>query len=320
MTEAEIIEMIDIGGPSMLRGAAKNFAHVRAGLPARAVRPRARGAARERRALARDAPRASRPRRSRSPPPTTPRSRRWFAAREEFPDPLVVSLDKVHDLALRREPAPARRVLRGARRRAATCSRASSSCTGRELSYNNLTDLSTARALVREFAQPACVIVKHANPCGVAVAATIEEAYDRALAADPISAFGCVVVLNRPVEAPLGERHRRAVRRGLFAPEYDDDALDALQAGSRTLRILRDRERRADTPGERDYKRVVGGLLVQERDAEVEDRDGWQVVTGALDEAQWDDLVFAWRVCKHVARTRSCSPRTCRRSGSAPAR
>src|SRR5262249_59383394 len=77
---------------------------------------------------------------------------------------------------------------------------------GKELSFNNLNDLAGARALAREFAVPACVIVKHANPCGVAVGATVEEAYDKALAADPISAYGGVVVLNRVVEAPLGEK------------------------------------------------------------------------------------------------------------------
>jgi phosphoribosylaminoimidazolecarboxamide formyltransferase / IMP cyclohydrolase len=86
----------------------------------------------------------------------------------------------------------------------------------------------------------------------------------------------------------------------LFAPGYTEDALDALRRKKNT-RILLDGERRAGEPGERSYKRVLGGMLVQDSDAEIEERDAWQLVTGELTEAQWGDLVFAWRVCKHVA-------------------
>jgi phosphoribosylaminoimidazolecarboxamide formyltransferase/IMP cyclohydrolase len=144
------------------------------------------------------------------------------------------------------------------------------------------------------------VIVKHANPCGVAVAATIEEAWERALAADPVSAFGCVAILNRPVGAELGARLAEHFVEVVLAPGYDDEALAALRR-KKALRILWDRERRAETPGERDYKRVLGGLLVQDRDADIEDREAMEVVAGDLDERQWGDLLFAWRVCKHVS-------------------
>jgi phosphoribosylaminoimidazolecarboxamide formyltransferase / IMP cyclohydrolase len=144
------------------------------------------------------------------------------------------------------------------------------------------------------------VIVKHANPCGVAVAAKIEDAYELALAADPMSAFGCVLVLNRRVTGALGRRLMEHFVEVLLAPGYDDEALEALRAKT-ALRILWDRERRAETPGERDYKRVLGGLLVQERDADIEDREGMRVVAGRVSEGQWGDLLFAWRVCKHVA-------------------
>jgi phosphoribosylaminoimidazolecarboxamide formyltransferase / IMP cyclohydrolase len=147
---------------------------------------------------------------------------------------------------------------------------------------------------------PACVIVKHANPCGVALGATIEEAYDKALASDPVSAYGGVVVLNREVEEPLGEKLAEQFVEVLFAPGYTDDALSALRR-RKNVRILLDGERRAGSPGERNYKRVIGGLLVQDSDAEIDDRDSWELVTGELDEAQWGDLVFAWRVCKHVS-------------------
>jgi phosphoribosylaminoimidazolecarboxamide formyltransferase/IMP cyclohydrolase len=144
------------------------------------------------------------------------------------------------------------------------------------------------------------VIVKHANPCGVAVAATIEEAYERALAADPVSAFGCVLVLNRAVEETLAARIAEHFVEVMLAPDYDEGAVETLRAKP-ALRILYDRERRGETPGERDYKRVLGGLLVQERDADIEDREGMQVVAGDATEAQWGDLLFAWRICKHVS-------------------
>jgi phosphoribosylaminoimidazolecarboxamide formyltransferase/IMP cyclohydrolase len=153
---------------------------------------------------------------------------------------------------------------------------------------------------VREFTLPACVIVKHANPCGVAVGASIEEAYECALAADPLSAYGGVVVLNRAVSAALGERLAEQFVEVLFAPGYDEVALEAL-VRKRGIRILNDLERRSPEASERDYKRVLGGLLVQDRDWDVADREGMEVVAGRPDETQWGDLLFAWRVCKHVA-------------------
>jgi phosphoribosylaminoimidazolecarboxamide formyltransferase / IMP cyclohydrolase len=133
----------------------------------------------------------------------------------------------------------------------------------------------------------------------VAVVATVEEAYEGALAADPRSAYGGVVVLNRPVAGELGERIAGQFVEVLLAPGYDERALAALRSKPAT-RILADRERRRGDPGERDYRRVLGGLLVQDRDADVDDREGMRVVCGSPTEAVWGDLLFAWRVCKHV--------------------
>jgi phosphoribosylaminoimidazolecarboxamide formyltransferase/IMP cyclohydrolase len=163
-----------------------------------------------------------------------------------------------------------------------------------------LNDLSAARLVAREFELPCCAIVKHANPCGVAVAGSIEQAYDRALASDPLSAYGGVVVLNRPVSEALGEKLADQFIEVLFAPGYDGTALERLKEKPAT-RILEDRERRLSNPGERDYKRVLGGLLVQERDWDIDDREGMQVVCGAPSEMAWGDLLFAWRICKHAS-------------------
>src|SRR5262249_3160477 len=154
-----------------------------------------------------------------------------------------------------------------------------------------------ARLCLREFELPACVIVKHANPCGVAVAGSIEHAYERALAGDPVSAYGGVVVLNRPVsEEPAGLLVQQFVEV-LFAPGYDEGALETLRQKPAT-RILDDRERRRNVPGERDFRRVLGGILVQDRDWDIGDRAGMEIVCGSASEALWGDLLVAWRGCK----------------------
>jgi phosphoribosylaminoimidazolecarboxamide formyltransferase/IMP cyclohydrolase len=298
VTEEEAIETIDIGGPSMLRGAAKNFAHC-----APVCRPeqyhrvleelRTSGALslETRRRLAAEA--------FAHTAAYEAAIATWFNAREELPDSLVLSLEKVQDLRYGENPHQrgAYYSERGVRRH--LLSRVEQ-LHGPELSFNNLNDLSGARLISREFEPPCCVIVKHANPCGVAIGDTIEEAYDRALASDPTSAYGGVVVLNREVKASLAEKV--AVSADLvFAPAYTEDAVDAIRERRKMIRVLVDRERRAGEPGERSYKRVLGGMLVQDADAEIDDREGWEVATGSVEEPQWDDLVFAWRVCKHVA-------------------
>jgi phosphoribosylaminoimidazolecarboxamide formyltransferase/IMP cyclohydrolase len=169
---------------------------------------------------------------------------------------------------------------------------------GRELTFNNLNDLSTARLIIDEFTLPACVIVKQANPCGVAVGASPEEAFIRALSADPTSAYGGVVILNRPISAELGKLLSEQFIEVLFAPAYAQKAIDALRALE--TRVLTHYERRRGDPGEKDYKRVLGGLLAQDRDWGVEDRSGMEVVCGKISEEAWGDLLLAWKVVKHV--------------------
>jgi len=295
--EQDAVEMIDIGGPAMLRAAAKNFAHV-----APVCRPerypevlaelRARGdlmlETRRRLAAETFAVTAAYEAAIAS----------WFGAAESFPKSFMPVFGKEQELAYGENPHQSAAYYSevGARRHLLSMVE---QLHGRELSFNNLNDLSAARLVAREFELPACVVVKHANPCGVAVAGSIEQAYDRALAADPLSAYGGVVVLNRPVSEALGERLVEQFVELLFAPGYDPTALEKLKEKPAT-RILEDRERRLSNPGERDYRRVLGGLLVQERDWDVDDREGMQVICGEPDELAWGDLLFAWRVCKHV--------------------
>ena len=296
--EEEAIEMIDVGGPAMLRGAAKNFAHVAplcrpADYEAVLAELRAKGelSLETRRRLATTAFATS--------AAYEATIAAWFAGRESFPEVLTPVFEKSLELAYGENPhqAAAYYAERGVRTHLLA---RVDQLHGRELSFNNLNDLNAARLLVREFTLPACVIVKHANPCGVALGASIEEAYETALAADPLSAYGGVVVLNRAVSAALGERLAEQFVEVLFAPGYDEVVLGAL-VRKQSIRILNDTERRKPEAWERDYKRVLGGLLVQERDWDVEDREGMEVATGEPTEAQWGDLLFAARVCKHVS-------------------
>ena len=295
--EEEAVEMIDIGGPAMLRAAAKNFAHcVPVCRPEQYERVvdelRAAGAVstETRRELAAEA--------FSTTAAYEAAIAAWFTGRESFPEVIVPAFTKVRELAYGENPHQRAAYYAEAGARRHLLSRVEQ-LHGRDLSLTNLYDLSAAILLLREFTLPTCVIVKHANPCGVAVAGSVEEACERALAADPVSAFGMVCAVNRPVSAELGPRLSERFIDVLFAPGYDDGALEALRAKPNT-RILVDHERRAFTPGEKDYKRVLGGLLVQDRDWDVEDRAGMNVVSGAPSETTWGDLLFAWRVCKHV--------------------
>jgi phosphoribosylaminoimidazolecarboxamide formyltransferase / IMP cyclohydrolase len=222
----------------------------------------------------------------------------WFADVEAFPETLVTAFTKVTDLRYGENPHQRGAYYAEQGARVHLLSRVEQ-VHGKELSLINLLDLSAARLLLREFALPACVIIKHANPCGAAVASTIEEAYERALASDPVSAFGMVCAVNRPISTGLGESLAERFIDVLFAPDYDERALEALRQ-KEAIRILRDRERRGFPRGERDFKRVLGGVLVQDRDWDIDDRETMQVACGDPDEACWGDLVFAWRVCKHV--------------------
>jgi len=296
-SEAEAVELIDIGGPSLLRAAAKNFVHCAA-----VCRPEQYGPVLEELRAAGALSLATRRRLAAEAFAHTAAYEAaiaaWFARAEPFPATLVLAFDRVQELRYGENPHQrgAYYAERGARRH--LLSRVEQ-LHGKELSFVNLYDLDGALALLREFAEPACVIVKHANPCGVAVAPTIEEAYERALASDPLSAFGMVCALNRPVVDALGARIAEQFADVLYAPGFDEQALAALRR-RKNVRILLDRERRGEPAAERDYKRVTGGLLVQDRDLETEGREAMQVVAGAPGVREWDDLLFAWRVCKHV--------------------
>jgi phosphoribosylaminoimidazolecarboxamide formyltransferase/IMP cyclohydrolase len=179
---------------------------------------------------------------------------------------------------------------------------------GKELSFNNLLDLDSAFNLVREFTQPAAVIIKHNNPCGAAVSATLEEAFNLAYAGDPLSAYGGVIAFNRDVDSATAMQITEPNRfvECIIAPEFNDEAFEILTTRptwKKNVRLLRTGpltkdEGRANTL---DIRRVDGGYLVQTRDLGSNDFSKLQVVTQRKPtDAEMADLRFAWLVCKHV--------------------
>lgn len=298
VTWDEAIEQIDVGGPALLRAAAKNNAFV---VPVCAPRDydlvldelRAGDVTEEtRRELAARA--------FQTTAAYDAAVAAWLTSEEPFPDTLVAAFDRVTHLEYGENPH--QRAAYYAQRGVRTHLLARvEQLHGKPLSFNNLNDLSAARLLALELDEAACVIVKHANPSGVATGATIGEAYAKALAGDPVSAYGGVVVLNRPVDGALGEALAQQFVEVLFAPDYEEAALAALTAKPAT-RILADRERRSFVPGaERDLRRVLGGLLVQDRDADGDPLDAMSFACGSAETETWEDLLFAWTVVKHVA-------------------
>jgi phosphoribosylaminoimidazolecarboxamide formyltransferase/IMP cyclohydrolase len=299
-SEQEIVENIDIGGPTMIRAAAKNsvFAAVLVdpddyeGVLAELRESDGRLSLPTRRRLATVAFACT----ARYDAAIS----RWFAVHtyDDYPPRWASSYEKVMDLRYGENPhqraafyaeagAPTH-LLDGVRQ-----------LHGKELSFNNLLDLSSARELVEELAGAACAIVKHNNPCGCAIGQSGQEAYERAFACDPMSAYGGVIAVNRRVDRAFAQALSQQFIEVLLAPGYDPDALELLSE-KKNVRLLE----LADwpVPGEgMEQKPVLGGVLSQTRDAVSETREQMRVMGAeAPAEAQWEDMLFAWKVCRHV--------------------
>jgi phosphoribosylaminoimidazolecarboxamide formyltransferase/IMP cyclohydrolase len=168
---------------------------------------------------------------------------------------------------------------------------------GKEMSYNNWLDMDAAWALAKEFADPTVCIIKHTNPCGVASAASLAEAYPLALASDPVSAFGGIIAANRTADLALAEAVAGLFAEVFIAPGYAEDALVRLRSKA-NLRLL---QPVADLPATLSLRTIRGGLLAQAPDAQLEPAASWQVVTRRAPTAtELESLDFAWRVAKHV--------------------
>ena len=306
-TRDHIVENIDIGGPSMVRSAAKNHARVTV-----VCDPQDYGLVLDEIARLGD---------------TTPATRAKLAAkafahtaaydgaisgylsslepdgsRSIFPRYLTLPFERAYGLRYGENPhqAGAFYVERGAAQGSLACAQ-SIGAGGKELSFNNLVDADAALDAVREFEHPAAVVVKHTNPCGVAVGQTLADAYRNAREADPLSAFGGIVALNREVYEATARVLAETFLECVVAPSFSPAALDVLRA-KKNLRLLATGGWLPAEHAALAYKRVGGGLVVQNRDATA----AGEVTRGKIatkrppsaDEAH--SLEFAWRVCKHV--------------------
>ena len=300
-SDEEVIEDIDIGGPAMIRATAKNHAFA-----AVVVRPESYDAVLEELRMSDGL--LSLPTRewlaaeafSYTARYDTAISR-WFGEKfEDFPQLHLRAFEKVTDLPYGENPHQRAAYYAQVGARAHVLSQVQQHH-GKQISYNNILDLEAARTLLRDLGDtPACVIVKHNNPCGAAVGDDLLSAYRAAFACDPMSAFGGVIAVNRPVDAGTAKALTEQFVEVLFAPGYEDGALDTLRVKP-DVRLLEDQERRVPLLGEKELRQVTGGLLVQDRDIAGEGRDQMDVVTGrAPTEQEWEDLLFAWRVCRHV--------------------
>jgi phosphoribosylaminoimidazolecarboxamide formyltransferase / IMP cyclohydrolase len=295
------IENIDIGGPTMIRAAAKNHEGV-----AVVVKPEAYDAvcaeleesggawlsATTRHWLANEAFAQT----ARYDAAIS----RWFSTSyEDFPEHLAVAYEKVLDLSYGENPHQRAALYSDAGARSHILSRVQK-LHGKALSFNNVLDLDAARSLCADFEPPACVIVKHNNPCGVAIGATLAEAHRKARACDPMSAYGGVLAFNRPIDKEVAEELHATFVEVVIAPGYDDEGLAIMQQ-KEPIRILREEGPRRTSAGERDYKKVLGGVLIQELDDQADLRGSMEAVTQTKPtETQWDDMLFAWTVCRRV--------------------
>ena len=297
----EAVEQIDVGGPAMVRAAAKNHARV-AVLVDPADYPDAIARVREG---------------GRFPPD-------WLAGLalkafrhtagydaaisgylggdepEALPGRIDLGLDRVRTLRYGENPHQ-----KGALYRLDGSGGGFSLCDaeilgGKELSFNNFLDAAAAAELANDLEGVGCAIIKHANPCGVGLGAAPAAAYERALACDPVSAFGSVIACNRKIDADAARAMRKLFVEAVVAPDFDDEALAVLRK-KKNLRILRLRGLGDSAPAGRDLRSVPGGVLLQERDRLSEEEFRWEVVTPRAPSAEEEKaLRLAWRVARHV--------------------
>lgn len=304
-TYEEAIENIDIGGPAMVRAAAKNHDGVAVTVdPADYAVILAE--------LERHDGAVSFPTRARLAAKAFAHTARYdtmvssyllaqtSTPADRFPDTLPLVFEKLRDLRYGENPHQHGAFYRDAAVRGASISSAQF-VQGKELSYNNIADADTAVECVRQFDTPACVIVKHANPCGVAVADSITQAYERAYRTDPTSAFGGIIAFNRELDAATAKAIvDRQFVEVIAAPRVAAQAR-ALLAAKANIRVLEIGDYARKPGGELEYRSVAGGLLVQSRDTGVVAQSDLKVVTKrAPTDAEMQDLAFAWTVCKYV--------------------
>jgi phosphoribosylaminoimidazolecarboxamide formyltransferase/IMP cyclohydrolase len=303
----EILENIDIGGPSMLRSAAKNFKFV-AALTHPNQYESFMNAMKENDgmlpyAFRKDLAQAAFALTSHYDVLVAAFLKNGKPENSLFPQRFELRGEKVQDLRYGENP-----------HQKAACYKLEGSCEvstvatakklqGKELSFNNILDFDAAIACVKEFPDPVCVIVKHTNPCGVSVSDTALKAFERAWAADSSSAFGSLIAFNREIDTILAKAITTYFVEGVIAPSFSEEALKIFQT-KKNIRLLELPilcNQKADFSDYLDIKKIVGGFLVQERDLKIDNENDFKVVTQKSPSSeQIRDLCFAWKVVKHV--------------------
>jgi phosphoribosylaminoimidazolecarboxamide formyltransferase/IMP cyclohydrolase len=298
----DAIENIDIGGPAMIRAAAKNHADV-------AVITDSNDYTEVLRQLTADqsidaAFRQQLARKAFAHTAAYDSAIAEYLGRQEaeytYPEELTLSYAKVQELRYGENPHQSAVFYRGSTIDGPSLANARQ-LHGKALSFNNIADSDAALSCVLQFDKPACVIVKHANPCGVAVADSLSAAYEGAYVCDPVSAFGGIIAFNQTLDKnTLAEILGRQFVEVILAPSVEE-GVQALLSEKPNIRLLTYSDDSRSLDNGFDYKRVAGGLLVQQADAAVVARDDLQIVTKTgVESRQMDDLLFAWKVVKYV--------------------
>lgn len=215
-----------------------------------------------------------------------------------FPDAISLSAQKIQDLRYGENPAQKAAFYRGMD--AAGTLAYGEQIQGKELSYNNWMDMDAAWGIVQDFSEPACAIIKHTNPCGTALGKTVLEAYERALAADPVSAFGGIIAFNRPVDAECATVLKAHFYEVIVADEFSPEAREILQE-KKNLRLVKVAQDGKPTHTPWKVRSIQGGYLIQEEDGGTTPLSEWEVVSKRQpDPEDLRELDFAWRVVKHV--------------------
>ncbi|MGR3303990.1 MAG: bifunctional phosphoribosylaminoimidazolecarboxamide formyltransferase/IMP cyclohydrolase [Candidatus Scalindua sp.] len=309
VSQEEAVENIDIGGPSMIRSAAKNFKHV-----AVVVNPERYDALLKE--LNEGGCDLSYETRYKLVTEAFKHTSQYDKVifdyfnrdnKEAYPEALSIELHKKQDLRYGENPhqTAAFYTYKGFD---VPCISNAEQLHGKALSFNNILDTDVAIEIVKEFDTPSAVLIKHANPCGVACAEDLKDAFTKAYSTDSVSAFGCILSLNRTVDVKTAEAITEPGHfvEAIAAPGFDDEAIEILttkRGWGKDLRLLK-LDSLGDSPlnkGINDFRGVVGGLLVQDKDMNSGDKDKLKVVTKkAPSEDEIDELLFAWKVCKHA--------------------
>ncbi len=293
---AEAIENIDIGGPSMIRSAAKNFQNVVVVVNPDSYEDIIAGL-KNNNDLSYD-------KRLQLAQKAFSHTAAYDAmissylsqkAGEIFPEHVFICGRKVYELRYGENPHQNAGFYKSDSAKAGLSQ--AEQLNGKELSYNNIFDGEAAWNLVQEFSEPCCVIIKHTNPCGTAVADNLSLAFDKAWSCDPVSAYGGVIAFNEKIDLATAQKLKEPFLEIVLAPDFDSEALEVLKS-KKNLRLLKmEKEQQIS----RDFRSINGGLLIQDADIVSEDENSWQQVT--IEQAElsmMNDLRLAWKVVKHV--------------------